>query len=141
MLKFLIPFDGSEQAERAVRHVIRLANCPEAPRVLLLNVRESVDSWEVRSFMNEDEIGRLQQSEGEADLRGARDLLQAAGVDYEWHVVAGPIAQTIADFAAERGCDQIFMGTHGRGGLVGMLLGSVAAKVIQLAQMPVTVVK
>ncbi|HYN76846.1 MAG TPA: universal stress protein [Lamprocystis sp. (in: g-proteobacteria)] len=35
----------------------------------------------------------------------------------------------------------IFMGTHGRGGLVGLFLGSVAAKVIHLSQVPVTVVK
>jgi nucleotide-binding universal stress UspA family protein len=33
------------------------------------------------------------------------------------------------------------MGTHGVGGIAGLLLGSVASKVIHLAHVPVTVVK
>jgi nucleotide-binding universal stress UspA family protein len=33
------------------------------------------------------------------------------------------------------------MGSHGRGGLAGLLLGSVATKVIHLTRLPVTVVK
>jgi nucleotide-binding universal stress UspA family protein len=141
MLKFLIPIDGSEQSERAVKHVIRLAGCPDAVKIYLLNVREWTHSWEVGRFFNKQEIARMQQSEGEVDLRSARALLDQAGVDYEASVVAGPVAQTIADFAQQQGCDHIFMGSHGRGGLAGLLLGSVAMKVIHLTRIPVTVVK
>lgn len=141
MLKFLIPIDGSEQSERAVKHVIRLAGCPESVKLYLLNVREWTKSWEVGRFLNKQEIARMQQSEGEVDLRSARALLDQAGVDYEASVVAGPVAQTIANFAQQQGCDHIFMGSHGRGGLAGLLLGSVATKVIHLTRLPVTVVK
>lgn len=141
MLTFLVPFDDSVHSTRAVEHVIRIAQCRDAPKIHLLNVREPAHSWQVRSFLNEEEIASIQQGEGEADLRRARDLLDQSGVAYESHVVAGPIAQTIAEFAQTHGCDHIFMGTHGRGGLVGLFLGSVAAKVIHLAQVPVTVVK
>jgi nucleotide-binding universal stress UspA family protein len=141
MLKFLIPIDGSEQSERAVKHVIRLAGCANSVKIYLLNVREWTHSWEVGRFLNKQEIARMQQSEGEVDLRSARALLDKAGVDYEASVVAGPVAQTIADSAKQQGCDHIFMGSHGRGGLAGLLLGSVAMKVIHLTRIPVTVVK
>ena len=40
----------------------------------------------------------------------------------------GDIAQTIANIAAEPGCDLVVMGTHGRQGLGHLLLGSVAVR-------------
>jgi len=43
--------------------------------------------------------------------------------------------------AEERGCDQIVMGTHGRGTIAGLLIGSVATKVLHLAKAPVLLVK
>ncbi|MEK6606086.1 MAG: universal stress protein [Myxococcota bacterium] len=49
----------------------------------------------------------------------------------------GDVAQTIANIAAEPGCDLVVMGTHGRQGLGHLLLGSVAAKVIRRAPCPV----
>lgn len=141
MMRFLVPVDGSIHSERAVQHLIRLAECREAAEIHLINVREPVDSWEVRRFLTEEEIQRMQQSEGEEDLRGARALLDAAGLPYEARVLAGPVPQTIADYAVTRHCDQIIMGTHGRGGLATLFLGSVAAKVIHLAPVPVTLVR
>lgn len=141
MMRFLVPVDGSTHGERAIAHVIRLAKCRDKPDIHLINVREPVDSWEVRRFLTEEEIARIQQREGEEDLRAARALLDAAGVAYEAQVLAGPVAQTIAHYADTHQCDQIIMGTHGRGGLATLFLGSVAAKVIHLAHVPVTLVR
>lgn len=141
MMRFLVPVDGSPHSERAVAHVIRLAQCQERPEIHLINVREPVDSWEVRRFLTEEEIVRIQQSEGEEDLRGARALLDAAGVGYQARVLTGPVSQAIAEYAVAQGCDQIIMGTHGRGGLATLFLGSVAAKVIHLAPIPITLVR
>ncbi len=141
MMRFLVPVDGSLHSERAVQHVIRLAQCREASEIRVINVREPVDSWEVRRFLTDEEIARIQQSEGEEDLRGARKLLDTAGLTYAAEVLAGPVPQTIAHYAATHQCHQIVMGTHGRGGLATLFLGSVAAKVIHLADVPVTLVK
>ena len=107
----------------------------------MLNVREPADAWEVRRFLNAEEIAKLQQSEGEVDLSEAKALLDAAGVAYDARVLIGPVAQTIAHFAEKQGCDSIVMGTHGRGGLTDLFLGSVAAKVVHLSALPVTLIK
>jgi len=141
MMRFLVPCDGSAQSLRALRHVVRLAEQREPPEIHLLHVREPVDAWQVRGFLHEDEVNRIQQSEGEENLRTARELLDHAGTDYTARVVTGPIAETIAEFATQQGCDHIVMGTHGRGGLATLLLGSVAAKVVYLSTLPVTLVK
>lgn len=141
MIKFLIPVDGSEPSDNAVRHLIRLARELEAVEIHLLNVRGPVAAWEVRRFLTEEEIDQAQRAEGENELQSARALLDAAGLTYGAEVRIGSIAQTIADYAAERGCDAILMGSHGRGGLANLLLGSVATKVVHLAPVPVTLVR
>ena len=56
-------------------------------------------------------------------------------------VVIGAPAQAIAERAAEVGADLIVMGTHGRGGLRHVFLGSVAERVIRLAACPVMTVR
>jgi nucleotide-binding universal stress UspA family protein len=124
-----------------VSYLIRLAKCREVVEIQVLNVREPADAWEVRRFLNAEEIAGLQQGEGEVQLGGAKALLDEAGVAYDSKVLVGPVAQTIVEFAAQQGCDAIVMGTHGRGGLTELFLGSVAAKVIHLSPLPVTLIK
>ena len=52
-------------------------------------------------------------------------------------VVFGPIAQTIVERASQIGADLIVMGTHGRGGVAHLLMGSVAERVVRTAECPV----
>lgn len=56
-------------------------------------------------------------------------------------IAVGRPADTIVRFARERKADLIIMATHGRTGLEHMVLGSVAEKVVRLAQCPVLTVK
>jgi nucleotide-binding universal stress UspA family protein len=63
------------------------------------------------------------------------------GILLERKVSEGDAATEILRAAEEMGCDLIAMGTHGRTGLSRMLMGSVAAKVVQNAPCPVAVVK
>ena len=141
MLKALIPVDGSKTSERAVRHVIALTKGGEAYEVHLVNVQDAADAPEVKRFMKDDDVKRIQLEHGEAALRAARRLLDRAGVAYQAHVLIGDPAEQIADFAKRRRIDKIIMGTHGRGMLAGMLMGSVATKVLHRATVPVTLVK
>ncbi|ACV33901.1 universal stress protein [Accumulibacter sp.] len=141
MLKALIPFDGSDNALRAVDHLISLVQAREPMEVHLLHVREPIDSWEIRRVLTADEIAALQLSEGEDALQAARQRLDAAGISYTATILVGDVAQTIARHATEIGCDKIIMGSSGASAIAGLLLGSVTMKVIHLAQVPVTVVK
>ena len=50
-------------------------------------------------------------------------------------------AFAIVDHAGENGIDLIVMGTHGRGALAHLLMGSVAEKVVRLAPCPVLTVR
>jgi nucleotide-binding universal stress UspA family protein len=62
-------------------------------------------------------------------------------VPYETEILTGPPGKVPAERAAQLGCDSIVMGTHGRGAISNLLMGSVATKVIHFSQVPVTLVK
>jgi len=50
-------------------------------------------------------------------------------------------AFAIIDYAREHGIDLIIMGTHGRGALGHILMGSVAERVVRLASCPVLTIR
>jgi nucleotide-binding universal stress UspA family protein len=56
-------------------------------------------------------------------------------------VTADSPASMIVDYAKEHGVDLIVMGTHGRGAVAHLLLGSVAERVVRLAPCPVLTVR
>lgn len=140
-MKILLPVDGSAHSDRATQHVITMLQGCGGHQVLLINVQAPIDAPEVRSHMRADEIEAMQTSRGGDALVSARALLEKAGIACAPNVLLGPVAETIAQFAADQGCDQIVMGTRGLGALGGMLMGSVATKLLHLTDRPVTLVK
>ncbi len=56
-------------------------------------------------------------------------------------VIMGTGAKAIVDYAAEHAMSLIVMGTHGRGGMAHLLLGSVAERVVRTAPCPVLTVR
>jgi nucleotide-binding universal stress UspA family protein len=85
----------------------------------------------------------LQEVEEEAQrgMAAALARVTAAGLTGESVVLYGVPFQEIIDAAKARQVDLIVMGTHGRTGLMHVLLGSVAERVVQHAPCPVLVVR
>jgi len=72
-----------------------------------------------------------------------KDWLETAMIPATFHRALGegkPFVE-IVKYAREHGVDLIVMGTHGRGGMAHLLLGSVADKVIRTAPCPVMTVR
>jgi nucleotide-binding universal stress UspA family protein len=139
--KILLPVDGSETSSNAARHVAGLAAMVPGLQVHLLNVQPPGDDWMVRRTLKADELEAMEKEWGESALAPGREILRQAGVAFEEHIVQGEVPQSIVRLAKELDCDQIIMGSNGRSALGGFLLGSVAAKVLHLAERPVTLVK
>jgi nucleotide-binding universal stress UspA family protein len=51
------------------------------------------------------------------------------------------VAQAIVDYVSAHGIDLVIMGTHGRGAVAHLLMGSVAERVVRLAPCPVLTVR
>lgn len=139
--KILLPVDGSEGSLRAARHVAGLAALAPGLEVHLLSVQPPGDDWMVRRSFRPEELAEMEREWAEAALAPAREILEAADVNTVEHVAQGEVPQTIVRLAEELACDQIVMGTRGQSPLGGLLLGSVATKVLHLSPLPVTLVK
>jgi nucleotide-binding universal stress UspA family protein len=77
----------------------------------------------------ENELGELVRKQGMEPLHP------------ELVVKEGPVAQTILDFAGAHRAELIVMGTHGRGGMDRLMLGSVTEKVLRKSCVPVLAVR
>ncbi len=141
-MKILVPFDGSDNALRALQQVIEHRDWyRDAPELHVLNVQLPVASGAVKMFIAADQLRDYYEEEGEKALQRARAALQAAGVPHHARVAVGDIAATLAQYATDNDCTLIAMGTRGMGALGNVLLGSVASKVIHVAAQPVLLVK
>jgi nucleotide-binding universal stress UspA family protein len=141
-MKFLIPVDGSEQANAAVEYVLKLSEAlNEPPHICLLNVQWKIASGNVKLLINTDTINDYYRELGMAALAKAKSKLDAANLAYEYHISIGVPAEAIVQYANQHGVEQIVMSYHGEGSLQALLLGSVVSKVLHLSSCPVLVVK
>lgn len=142
MLKLLLPVDGSDNALRAVKHALDSRTWyREAPEYHLLNVQYPVASGAVKMFISQQQLNDYYQEEGATQLKAARELLQSAGVMFYAKVAVGEIESSIVRNAKEQEASLIVMGTRGMGAVRNLVLGSIAAKVIHLTEVPVLLIK
>jgi nucleotide-binding universal stress UspA family protein len=143
MLKFLVPVDGSESSSHTIDHVVkRLGWCKDDAEVHLLNVQRPIPGGSaVAAHIGQDALRRYHHDEGMKALGPSMQKLDAAGIHYIHHISVGEPAEVIMQFANQTQPDEIIMGTRGLGAPANLLLGSVASKVIQLADRPVLLVK
>jgi len=144
MPRLLVAVDGSQQALRAVRYLIDQIKAGGLlggeGEVHLINVQPQ-PSPRITHGIPADELASYYQGQSDEACRAAEVSLRAEGVPFQRHDRKGPVADTIVACAQELHCDSIVMGTHGAGFVSGMLMGSVASKVIHLTAVPVTLVK
>lgn len=140
MQTLLVAVDGSKTGNRGVVHAIEIARRFGNTKLLLINVQQTLERWYAGGLLNKEALAHLQQL-GEQDAAAARALIDAAGLSYEFRVLFGQPGEVIARVAREQGCIGIVMGTRGLGEVEQAFLGSTAHKVVQLADVPVTLVK
>jgi nucleotide-binding universal stress UspA family protein len=141
-MKILCPVDGSENSLRALRYVLTLREeLRSPPEIHLLNVQAPVMSGTVKLFINDEQLRQYYHDEAALALRPARELLETAGIAYRHHILVGDVAATIVRFAREQACAQIVMGTRGLGAVSSAIVGSVTNKLLQLGEVPVTIVR
>ena len=139
--RVLLAVDGSKHASLAVDYVCRLRNARNLLKVELLSVTPPMPPGYTRGFVEQEVIDNYHRKQGESALQAARQVLHAAGVKFDTHIVPGHPAETIVDVAKKHDCTRVVMGTRGLGTIDGLVLGSVAYKVLHLSPVPVTLVK
>jgi nucleotide-binding universal stress UspA family protein len=118
--RILVAADGSRDSEAVFSAIMPLVRA-DAPQVSVLYVVEDPDE----SFMPP------------ALLAKACGALRSTNVNAHLELRQGLPAEEILRASRERSTDLIAMSTHGRGGVVRMIAGSVAEEVLRKTELPV----
>jgi nucleotide-binding universal stress UspA family protein len=141
MKKILVATDFSAPSTTALRYAGKLAQEMGAKLIALY-----ADTFEPPMEFTSREVGGVATAIADSRVRAAEELERcigqnvSAGVDIETMVVESDPVSAIVGSAVKAGVDLIVVGTHGRGGLERLLIGSVSARVVAESPIPVLVV-
>jgi nucleotide-binding universal stress UspA family protein len=136
----LCPVDRSPSSLQAFDRAIALARWQGA-RLHLLVVIESVESWDgIVGTRHSGELNAVRAGV-ERDLRQMLVSRRASDVKVEIVMRAGNVVREILAHARASRADLVVIGSHGRGGVQRLVLGSVAEKVLRQATCPVLTVR
>lgn len=138
----LVPTDGSAGMETVIEQAAELADEHDA-RLHLLYVVNTASFASLPMEATYESITEMLDAEGETALDTAAAAAERVADDLsiKRRMREGSPAQEIVDYATTEGCDVIAMGTHGRGGINRLLLGSVAERVVRSSPVPVLTVR
>ncbi|WP_247004043.1 universal stress protein [Halosolutus gelatinilyticus] len=135
----LVPTDGSTEVEHALEYAFDLAREHDATvrALYVVNVAgygglPMETAWEG--------ISDALYAEGEAAVERVEEIAPD-DVVVETEIREGTPSRVIVEQASPENCDLVVMGTHGRGGIDRLLLGSVAERVVRRAAVPVLTVR
>lgn len=139
MTSVLIPIDGSQASNKALEFAVSWYKQQPSLKLYLINVQPPIFAGIPDYTMQTNIPNQYYWDEGQAVIKTVRPML--GDITYEEEVLVGPVAESIADFAKNHDIDHIVMGTRGLGSVKGLLLGSVATKILNLVNIPVTLIK
>jgi nucleotide-binding universal stress UspA family protein len=135
--RILLPTDGSDVSDPATERAIDLAAASDAELV----VCSVVERYALPIGEHREGLTQTLETEAQEFVGRVVDQARATGIETVQGIVpTGKPHEAILQTAAERGCDLIVMGTHGRAAHQPYILGSVTARVLQGTDIEVLVV-
>ena len=140
-MKILLAVDGSPYTKKMLAY---LAAHPEflvdATTVTVLTVMPPLPP-RARAALGKKEVDSFQAEEAAKVIDPAIKFLTRKGIKAKAAWKVGPPGETIAKLADTGKFDLIIMGSHGRGALRNLVMGSVATKVLAQSEVPVLLVR
>jgi nucleotide-binding universal stress UspA family protein len=145
MTTILVPVDFSDGSMAALDLAADVAKARSATLHLLHAVDKvhfpKTVQTEYAAAANPTALLKRESAAAMAELERVAAPLRRRRVKLELSTPIGPAAETIVKRAKRIGADLIVMGTHGRTGLLRVLMGSVAEEVVRNATCPVTTLR
>ena len=144
MKKISVAVDFSDVMPYVLDEVVKIA-APVQAKIYLIHVIETTPAYGMYGFSPE-EIPMVGPSSKElkdaarAKLTAQADLLRGQGITVEEVVLEGNPLDEVLLYVKENDINMLVVGSHGRGILTSMFLGSVADGAIRRAKVPVLVV-
>ena len=134
--RVMVGVDGSAPGRAALEFAVGEARLREAVVVAVMAVQLPDYAWIDPYGVRLPEEDTLQRAREKLDRMLAS--VDTEGLELDPVVTAVPAPQALVDRSAD--CDLLVVGSRGRGGFRGLVLGSVSMQCVLHAQCPVTVV-
>jgi nucleotide-binding universal stress UspA family protein len=152
--RILVATDGSPICDSAIDRAVELSSCLDA-ELLVLSVAPGSEVGSADLESASDPLGAAEEAtmavatrhsppaveDADTKASAAAARCRAAGVAARPLVWQGPTGDAIIEAAAAERADLIVVGSHCRGGVGRLLMGSVSDHVLRHAEIPVMVVR
>lgn len=136
----LVAIDGSAHSRKALAYLLRhRKQLTNDSRLTLMHI--NVPPPRLAAMIGRTAVDQHHKVEFEQAMRGARRLITKAQIKCKYLHTTGDPGERIANHARGNHSSLIVMGSHGRGGMADLLLGSVAQKTLAAARTPVLIVR
>jgi nucleotide-binding universal stress UspA family protein len=141
--RILVPLDGSKRAEAILDHVEDIA-IGDRVKIFFFKVEEEPIMLELDEVIDiekyhETFVKKIAFSQEYLD--DLQDKFNEKGIDADTKLAYGSVVKAILNAVAETDADLIAMATHGLSGLARVSYGSVAAGVLQAADIPILLIR
>jgi len=135
----LVPLDGSLLAECVLPHVVAIARAFNAKVILLrvLDKNQASEKAQLFDLLN----WQINKTGAKLYLEKVSARLQKSGLRIEAAVLEGLVAESITEYALNRGIKLIVLSSHGRSGLSQWGISSVTQKIIFSAPTSVLIIR
>lgn len=140
-MKILIAVDGSPISTKAVKFAIKLVRQLAEPPELTLFYADLPLLNAAAIKLGPTALKAYHDDNVRYATKTARSALTRARIAFDEETIVAQPAQAIVRFATKGHYDMIVMGSRGRSGLSGLLLGSVTSKVIANCDIPVMIAR
>jgi nucleotide-binding universal stress UspA family protein len=140
-MNILLAVDGSFYTKRMLAYIAAHEEWLGAGhQYTLLYCVPEVEDY-VESAVGKDVVRRYLDEAGEAVFKPIRTFFTQQGIEASFVQAVGPAADVIAETARSGKYDLLIMGSHGQGQVAGLVLGSVATKVLARCSTPVLLIR
>lgn len=146
-----IALDGGKYDVAAAKFVIKHRDLFGAePSITLMHVVPDIQNLVIPGFLGKNLMPGLEPAQVEAMQRGAfemalaapQKLFKAAGLSVqEARLIGNNPGDAIANFAKQAKLDLVVLGSHGRGALLSVTLGSVSTRVAAKCRKPLLLIR
>ena len=143
----VVAIDGSNTSLKALRHAVEIAD-KTGSKITLVNIANPTEYMALApEFLQEDSYEATALANAENVLNKAEALAKSLGAtEIQRHITvsvkgARDMAQQLVDYAAQNSADLLVLGTHGRTGLMHLLMGSFAETVMRESHLPLLIIR
>ncbi|MDO5638415.1 MAG: universal stress protein [Neisseria sp.] len=143
----VVAVDGSATSLNALKHAASLASIGDT-QLTLVHVANPAEYMALApEFLQHESYEAAAVAQGNEVLDFAEKSARDQGVNtVQKHLLvankgAREMAQELVDYADDQGADLLVLGTHGRTGLMHLLMGSFAETVMRQSHLPLLVIR